>query len=373
MKRVNFPTLVLHVLFFFFPIVINGQERKGELITADNKPFVTDLHLKKKEKVGVFMYGHIIVKDCRPDNSKMGYVQLDAKAKPQKIVLPKEGETYLNEILNEAIHPLQGFDTLIIILNEIWFNETRTAANAVHKHLFGAEKLVSSCYINASFFVQKGEKFIPIGSFDSVTTKKGEWLPNNCSKLLERSVLNLLLAADKLWSHITSIEAVYTTTQLDSLVKNRFNYPIVKVDKPAKGIYFTYNDFLNNTPTPIDFTVLSDNKRTIKYEGMSSKDSSWGYSDGENIYMHLGKGFYLLNKAQNTYEVVGPATVEILNTFLDKTIKIAGGYATGTLISPVPSIDRLLYVDPMPYFEPPKYSIEYYKFFRLNMKNGMLN
>jgi hypothetical protein len=327
---------------------------------ADSNPFFTDVKIKKKEKAGVFMYNHIIVKDCRPDKSKMGYVSLDAKAKPQRIVLPKEGESYINEIFNEAIQPLQGTDTLVVLLNNIWFNETRTTATALHKHIFGPIKLVSSCYMNADLFVKKDNRYIPIGKFDSVSTKKGEWLPNNCNKLLESATLSLVSTADLLWSHLNSIKYIYNITQLDSLITDKFDYAILKVDKPAKGVYLTYTDFLNNDPAILDFEVISEIRNNIKYAGMSKKDSSWGYSDGEKIFMHIDKGFYELKRAGNTFEVVGPAIVEYVNTFLDKAIAVTSSFYIGG------------YIDFEPVIKPSEVAIEYYKFFSLNMKKGIL-
>jgi hypothetical protein len=344
----------------FFSNAVSSQEPVKGIINADTKPFYTDMHIKKKEKAGVFMYNHIIVKDCRPDTLKMGYVKLDSKAKPQRIVFPKEGERYIGELFNEAIQPLQGLDTLVVIINDIWFNETRTTATAVHKHVFGPEKLVSSCYINANFFAKKEGKYIPIGSYDSVSSKKGEWLPNNCDKLLEKAITSLALTADLHWSHIDSISAVYTIEQLDSLVSSKFDYAILKADKPAKGVYFTYKDFLNNAPSSIEFTVISEVRNSIRYAGMGKENLSWGYCDGENVFMHIDKGFYLLNRTGNTFEVVGPAVVEYVNTFLDKVIDVAGSYYLAGFFN----FEAIA--------KPSEVSIEYYKFYRLNMKKGIL-
>lgn len=337
-----------------------AQPNEDGIIKAGKKPFFTEVDIKRKEKGGVIMYSHIIVKDCRADSSKMGYVTLELKGKPQRITFPVSGEEYINKIFNEAIQPLQRMDTLVVLLNNIWFNETRTTATNVHKHLFGPEKLVSSCYINAVFFAKREDQYIFIGNFDSVSFKKGEWLPNNCNKLLEKSLINLVSSADLQWKRGNEIETAYTKTQIDSLIDRKSDYPILKANKLNGGVYFTFNDFLNNNPANINFTVISDIRNNIKYAGKERQDQSWGYCDGEKIFMHIDKGFYRLNRAGNTFEVLGPAAVEYVNTFMDKTISVAVSYFPTGLF------------DFGPFAQRGEYSIEYFKFFHLNMKNGIL-
>lgn len=354
--------LVISFLVLFSANEVNCQSRESGPITAAKEPFITELKISKKERVPVYGYGHIIVRDFRADNSKMGYVQLDSKSRPQQITLPKEGEEYINKIFNQAILPSGNSDTLVLVLNDLWFNETKTEATEAHKLLFGMEKLVSSCYMSVDILLQKNDRFILTGSFDSVAFKKGEWLPGNCDKLLEKSVRALLKTADTVLFQINEMAEVYSTYQLDSLLNKRSDYPVLKAVKLAKGIYFTYDDFLNNEPVDINFTVISDISKRISYPGRTKEDTAWGYCDGENIYMHIANGFYLLNRSQNTYEVMGPAVVEWMNTFFNKTMRIATSYF----------MPPKGFLNPLPYFEPNKYTVEYYKYFRLNMRNGFL-
>ncbi|MEO6611533.1 MAG: hypothetical protein ABIT05_01865 [Chitinophagaceae bacterium] len=365
MKTKNFipgNIYLLTIAFLLWNTRLPAQVKESGPITASDKPFYTNLQLKKKEKIEVSWYGYIIVRDARPDNSKMGYVQVEPKARPQRIEFEKGGERFINDLFNAAILPAHQLDTLVIVLNNLWFNETRTAATPEHRLLLGPEKLVSSCYLNADLYRKTTSGLISLGQFDSVVNKKGEWLPANCDKLLERSVKNLLLVAEENWKRSGNDETIYSFAQLDSVIASHTAYPILKTSKPVKGVYLRYVDFLANTPFQTDYDIISDARKTINYHGRAKEDTAWGYSDGENIYMHIANGFYLLNRAQNTFEVLGPAIVEYLNTAGDKIGKMAISY----FFSP------LRIIDPSPYFEPNKYSIEYYKYFRLNLANGVL-
>ena len=366
MKRIN-PGFKNLLLFLFLPVLCTKeascQIRETGLIIPAKESFTTEIKITGKERIPVFRYGHIMVKDNRADKSKMGYVLTDSKKnKLQRIVFPKEGESYINKQFNQAILPMGNKDTVLILLYDIWFNETKTEATEAHKLLFGLEKLVSSCHLNADIFLQKDNRFIFVGNSDSIIFKKGEWLPNNCDKLLEKSVSVLLKKTDTVLYQQNETAVTFNKYQLDSILKNRAGYPILKAVKPAKGLYFTFDDFRNNKPADIDFTVVSDISRRISYPGMIKEDTLWGYSDGENIYMHIAHGFYLLNRAQNTYEVAGPAVVELINPFINKAMNVAVSY-----FSPPKGFINL-----MPFFTPNKYTINYYKYFRLDMRNGLL-
>jgi hypothetical protein len=351
--------VIIAVLLYTRPL---AQVKESGPILASDKLFYTNLQLKKRERIPVSWYGFIVVRDARPDNSKMGYVQVEPKAKPQRIVFEKAGEKYINELFNNAILPIHQGDTLFIVLNNLWFNETRTAATPEHRLLLGPEKLVSSCYLSADLYRKTGSGFISLGPFDSVENKKGEWLPANCDKLLERSVKNLLLTAEENWKQSGDSETVYSSSQVDSVTARYTAYPILEAVKPVKGVYLSYEDFLANTPFQTGYDIVSEARKTISYPGRAKEDTAWGYSDGEHIYMHIANGFYLLNRMQNTFEVLGPAIVEYLNTAGDKIGKMAMFY----FFSP------LRMIDPSPFFEPNKYTIQYYKYFRLNMANGVL-
>ncbi len=364
MKRYRFSTpKVLTQLFLFLVLLspeIVAQNKEIQPIEAAKEPFQVELKFSKKEKIPVTRFGYMIVRDIRPDKTKLGYVVLDPKkGKPQRVTLEKEGEPFINKLFNDAIQPAGNKDTVLILLNEIWLNETLTEATEAHKLFFGMEKLVSSCFVNADIFLKKDNGYLLLEKLDSIHLKKGEWLPNNCGKLLERSVKMIVKLADTTLSMPLSTENVLSQVQMESFIQSRFQYPILSA-QPGKGIFMTYNDFLANKPLDVPFEVISDVHRNIRYAGRAKDDTAWGYSDGTNIYMHIDKGFYLLNKAQNSYDILAPATVEIINSDFLKAASMTSDFLTMRIINPVP------------YFKPRKYNIEYVKFYRLNLPDGRL-
>ena len=364
-NRISFVNLSFTFLTLLMLWVQEGfsQQKEIEPINASKEPFQVELKFSKQEKIPVTRFGHIVVRDLRPDKSKMGYVILDPKkGKPQRITFGKEGELFINKLFNDAIQPAGSKDTVLVLLNEIWLNETITDATEAHKLFFGMEKLVSSCFIDADIFLQRNNEFILLEKLDSILLKKGELLANNCGKLLERSLRMIVKQADTTLSMLLAEDRVFSKTQIESFIQSRCQYSILFAATPAKGVYLTFSDFLNNRPLPVPFEVISEVHRNIQYEGRAKEDTAWGYSDGNNIYMHIDKGFYLLNRAENSYDVIAPATVEIINSDFHKTATVVGGYLTSPL--------RL--INPVPYFQPRKYNIAYLKYYRLNLKDGRL-
>lgn len=355
-------TIFTWLIVFLSPVTF-GQVHKGGPVLSDKEPFITELNISKNNRIAVQRFGHIIIKDVRADKSKMGYVQMDKKSKPKRIEFPKEPGQYLRKKMNNAILPSGLNDTIYILLKNIWLNETRTEATTMHKMFFGMEKLVSSCHIQADLFLKKNTHYLLLDKIDSVIYKKGEWLPNNCDKLLESAAKTLIKAADTILSQSQEFLS-FDQQYIDSITNAPVSFAILRQDKPARGIYFTYEQFLTNQPRPIEFEIISDISGNINYPGKVREDTVWGYSDGENMYMHIANGYYQLTRAENTFEVIGPAVVEYMNTLFLKTMGVAASY----FLPP----KGLVTADLLPYFEPNKYTVHYFKIFRLGMSNGIL-
>jgi hypothetical protein len=331
----------------------------GPIITRE-EPFFTEAKFSRKEMIPVTQFGTIIVKDARVDKT-IGYVQPEAKKDPQCIAFKGNAETYLNKLFNNSIIVSSNTDTILIVLHDLWMNETRTEAADLHKLFLGMEKLVSSCHVVADIFGKRNGAYSYVSSIDSVLSKKSEWLAGNADKLVERTVKLLIKTADTSLKMKTDWMLI-SNQQIDSIAQIKIKYPIVVSDKPQKGIYLSFEEFLNDKPRQIPFDVISSLSNDIDYPGKIREHPVWGYSDGEKIYMHIGKGYYQLNKRGSTFDVTAPAVVEYINSFLMKSIQVITSYYT--------SSDHI--IDVFPYFQPGKYTIYYYKYYRLDLRNGKL-
>lgn len=306
----------------------NILEYETSLTTSKLPDYLVELDIKKKNKIPSVYFGKTFFRDARPDKMKMGFVNLDASSIIHKMVFKQEAGAYLTREVTEGIHIDSLFDSLYVVVNDLWFNQTRTRTGWLEKQLLNAEESLSNCFLNADLFTYHEGGYKYLGNVDTVVSEKG-WLPDKCNKVLEKSIRALLAAADELSAVRQTSGETYTAEGFEKFIEGKNNYPVFTSGSPESGIYFSYRDFLNNNPWPMYITTEEDkNFRVLKYKapGDTTADKAWGFCDGKNFYMHLDKYYYKLKKRDNTYEVIAPETVEIVYTFTQKAMNAAAEY-----------------------------------------------
>jgi hypothetical protein len=306
----------------------NSLEYDTSHTSNKNPGYIVELDIKKKNKISAVYFGKVFFRDARPDKMKMGFVTIDASSVIHKMVFKQEAGTYLTQEVAGNIQIDSLFDSLYIVLNDLWFNQTRTKTGWLEKQLLNAEESLSNCFLNADLFIYSEGRYKYIGNVDTVLSEKG-WLPDKCNKVLEKSIRALFAAADERCAAPQVNRDIYTTEGFEKFIGDKNNYPVFNAVNPVSGIYFSYRDFLNNTPFPMDLITEEDkNFRVLKYKapGDTTADKAWGFCDGKNVYMHLNKFYYRLKKRDRTFEVIAPETVEIVYTFTQKAMNAAAEY-----------------------------------------------
>jgi len=148
-------------------------------------------------------------------------------------------------------------------------------------------------------------------------------------------------------------------------MKPALDFPILSVEHPGKGIYFSYRDFLDNNPDPAPFqTEIKTRKRVLKSSTYadSAIAKCWGYSDESGIYMNINNDYYRLNRSQKTFDLRGPVLVDIKNSTFSKIFRTATSYFL---------IDRP-FVDPSELIKPTNETLEFFKYYQLDIYTGSL-
>ncbi|HWR32834.1 MAG TPA: hypothetical protein VN451_04890, partial [Chitinophagaceae bacterium] len=296
--------------------------------SVKNPDYFVELNIKKKNKIPAVYFGKTFFRDARLDKMKMGFVNLDVNPVTHKMVFKQEAGAYLTREVTGGILIDSLFDSLYVVLNDLWFSQTRTQTGWLERQLMYAEELLSNCFLNADLFIYVEGRYKYLGNLDTMVSEKG-WLPDKCNKLLEKSISALLAAADGFCSSQPFNGELYSADGFEKFIAGKNQYPVLNTSDPESGIYFNYRDFLNNTPLPMNFTTEEDkNFRVLKYKasGDTTADKAWGFCDGKNFYMHLDKYYYKLRRKDNTYEVIAPETTEIVYTFTKKAMDAAFEY-----------------------------------------------
>ncbi len=355
------------LLFFILLLAQRGFKTVEDYDLSTSKPFIVKLDIKKSNRLSTSHFKNIFVIDNRMDTSMVGYVYIDIKQGWRKICLPLNVQDYLNKELKDIFIEDSGDKTLIIQLNDLWFNETITQAGWMEGTLLGNEKLISTCFLNVTCYIKDKDSVKEIGGLDTTFVKKG-WLPNNCDALLTKSFIETITFAEKKsYIRYTGVIAGLSNEQQNVLPNTDPKPPILRSLKPSPGIYFSFQDFLNNNASKTPFAIkefIHSYKLTYHFPSGQTYDSAWGFSDGENVYMHLDSNYYRMKRVNNYFEVLAPETIEIINVFSQKAVHATMWYFAYENPFKIFSLK--------PFLDGRVQRITRHKFYHLNLLNGRL-
>ncbi|MCG2614992.1 hypothetical protein LZZ85_11895 [Terrimonas sp. NA20] len=98
--------------------------------------------------------------------------------------------------------------------------------------------------------------------------------------------------------------------QLNEHYTRRFGIPVLKNPEPVRGLYLSYDDFRNNKPTVIDFTVEEGSKGDFLYIKNDKGDQIlqhelWGYCDGKDMFIYSASNYFKLQRSANGFIIYG--------------------------------------------------------------------
>ena len=218
---------------------------------------------------------------------------------------------------------------LLVCLHKLWLTQHLTEANDGWK---------SGIIWKVDCFQKVGEKFSYLCALDTAI-EGGKNIRFNAGELIP---LCLQLSAEKIESALNRQDNPYQSGDLNQFKKHFNDIPILNDIQKKKGLYLTYQQFLNNTPAVAEFEIERD-KLTDALFAHNSKGSYelirnvWGYCDGYNMYIKSGEKYFQLCRVDNTFYFYGaedirksaysdPGTASLLNVATNSNRKITKYY-----------------------------------------------
>lgn len=113
---------------------------------------------------------------------------------------------------------------------------------------------------------------------------------------------------------IASIRRKISSQEIEEYNNRRFNIPIL-TETPQKGLYLSFEEFKNNTPSVTNYKVSPD-KKTDDVYSIDEKGKEtllrnvYGYSDGKNIYLKSAGNFFKLYRSNNAFNLYGAKSLK---------------------------------------------------------------
>lgn len=235
-------------------------------------------------------FKYIKVIDNRQHRDDLGILRFGAFEKKKAVITKQKFtatlSTFANNVASEAV--IQRSDTLLIVMYDFMFDE------------FPAESKIATFYFKAQFFTGGNDKYTLVADMDTIYETK-----ENDAVLLRIPSIVLLKTLDSLAASNDNIthDSRYSFTSACNKVTKEKTFPIYQCNGTfKKGIYYTYEDFLNHQPSDVPFIQHNHyidnrvNKPTFYYKNEKGKkgatiDSVFAIYNGENWYQPNKQGW----------------------------------------------------------------------------------
>ncbi|HRG83382.1 MAG TPA: hypothetical protein PLO99_12780 [Chitinophagaceae bacterium] len=356
--------IALLILFSAAAFCIASGQKKF----YSKKPYTVNLQIKKSDKVSVKEFGRIILQDCRKDTADMGVTFVYLKEGVSRLIFQQGLEVTLNKGLNKLVESGTNDDTLFININDFWFQEAYVKSGWAHAAIFNSTRLESRLYLNADFYIASKGVIAKKGNIDTIF-RRNRWMPDNCDELAESALKSMILLTKQFSD---GLQESITRDYFATVSRKCILPPILRDSVFKKGVYANYQQFLENSPDSIDFTITGLKKSvllTYKVAGDTSADRAWGFCDGKDVYIHLDSSYYKMVKMENKFFTSAPLTIEIINSFATRALKRTlhtGLFIYNVITNPFALLSIADEVKPYVLKE------ENYNFYELNFCNGTL-
>lgn len=314
-------------MYFFvvYPTFAQNREilKHNKFTSSTFKKYEIEVKKKWFDSVKINSASTVQFIDNRADKSKMGFVRMGDKLEYYNFTFPEETAQYIN---SKFLHILKTesdqSEKFLIVIRHMWINQTIAKATFGQALLTGSVGYVSFCYFKADYYRENSGTVQLAGQIDTIISIR-KWIGNAADDLLKKTLITALNVCDSM--PLIQGAKSYTTKQFHDSLNTQFNYPILKANEPQKGIYLTYEEFLNNNPLQAEFEIKRDKKETYITSTIDTSitNNAWGYSDGKNIYRHLNDNYYRMNPVQNTFELAGPRIIRNLFSPAGKVFDVA--------------------------------------------------
>jgi len=160
--------------------------------------------------------------------------------------------------------------------------------------------------------VEKKGLYHPLYTIDTVYLSNTNLTEYEAAILLQHGIDILLgKVKNKNESELKISRKSLSASDVNDYVLQKRNLPVLEAPFYKKGIYKTFDEFVQNQPSITDFTKGKNGKVT---DEMYVKDAAgseyllrdfWGFSDGRNIYINTGDNFFRLTKQDGAFVFYG--------------------------------------------------------------------
>ncbi len=261
-------------------------------------------------------FNGFIVKDVRADSSYIGVkinkIALSSSKTYSKVAMQKSTSVSLMKYLNS--NPNFNFTSTGIILT-CYIKQLRiTEIDSISK-LSNSRGLYRKLLFVAEGYLTKENNHYAALRLDTIATSLTA--DKNDFTVLTKVLHAFAAKAALIDTGRIFKRNAYTASDLDKRYQQSFNKPILQAQQLNRGVYKTFNEFVNNNPSVLQFKFEKDKKGAVLYTKTDGNDlmperKAFGFCDGRVIWINARNVFYPLIRQGNTFE--------FLSVFYDRRV-----------------------------------------------------
>jgi hypothetical protein len=270
-----------------------------------------DYRFEKPDTTISLPFSALLVHDIRFDTTRIGVMNTSFNG-PKFIQLPG-GIRNIQDYYNGLIRTSPGSRILHCFIRKLYLTDRIEAgiddseARLRSGDFEDLEK--SGIYFTAEFYEQEQDQYRALYRFDTLIASRLK-VKRKSADYLESALKASLGKISQLdLARIHERGKVLTAQAIDSFNTARLSLPVLTAP-PAKGIFFTWEDFKQNRPSDLPFRIESDKKGNFLYltngkGGETLQRELWGISDGYDRYIYAAGNFFKLVRSGNGFTLYG--------------------------------------------------------------------
>lgn len=298
-----------------------GQQLIQKKCVVDRLPLPLDKYGRDFPE----LFRQISVMDARPDTSRIGIVRT-SRTGQNEVRFHSPVSEQLTGYLNAAYSRPAGRYQLLIVLKDLWIAFPDSFEARAYFEL--------NIRFRVEAYVKVNDGYGPLMRFDTTLTGlRGlsvSLLATNEIRDLFDLFMNQVAATDP-----GRERRLVSYHQIDSFNSARFDYPMDTATRLTKGVYATVDEFLNNAPSILNYTIDKDpaGKPQLNVADEDGKmyfnHTAWGFCDSNQVYVMMDGNLFPVFSVGHQFYVMGS------KEYRKKTRRV--GYSVGTIV-PIGSI-----------------------------------
>ncbi len=268
-----------------------------------------------KEPVNLRNVRSVEVVDRRPDTIAIGLAQRSIQT-PFFVISQGTFGYDAQQFLNSSINFTKPDSfSVVMVIRKFWLTaglDEEMEQQIKNTDIDSGSKKISSVLARMEFYLKRRTDYFALYRFDT-TIARNSYVSKDASGLVEQgliSSLSKLKEMESKYQYISENKRKFSWDEIEAHNRKQFDIPVLKDSAHVRGVYFSFEEFKNNSPGQRDFEVEKDKLIDLIFikqaDGKSAPvRDTWGYCDGKNMYIRSMENYFLLQREGNSFYVYG--------------------------------------------------------------------